>query len=79
MVFSLNSLTTSIKGIYAQKPKEDGYYMMRIKIPGGQLTAKQTHKLQDNISLIVSLTALEENLINVSVTLLLGKLFKCIG
>ena len=34
-------------GIYAQKPKEDGYYMMRIKIPGGQLTAKQTDKLQD--------------------------------
>lgn len=28
-------------GIYAQKPKEDGYYMMRIKIPGGQLSAEQ--------------------------------------
>ena len=34
-------------GIYAQKPKEDGFFMMRIKVPGGQLTSKQIYKLSD--------------------------------
>jgi len=34
-------------GIYAQKPKEDGYFMMRIKIPGGQLNPKQLEKLDE--------------------------------
>lgn len=34
-------------GVYAQKPKEDGYFMMRIKIPGGQLSAEQLEKLHE--------------------------------
>lgn len=34
-------------GIYAQKPKEQGYFMMRIKIPGGKLTLKQLRKLDE--------------------------------
>ncbi len=34
-------------GVYAQKPKEDGYFMMRIKIPGGQLNSVQLRKLND--------------------------------
>lgn len=34
-------------GIYAQKPKEDGFFMMRIKIPGGQLSLKQLRKLDE--------------------------------
>ena len=28
-------------GVYRQKPKDSGYFMMRTKIPGGQLTAAQ--------------------------------------
>jgi ferredoxin-nitrite reductase len=34
-------------GIYAQKPKEAGYFMLRIKIPGGILSAKQATTLND--------------------------------
>lgn len=34
-------------GIYGQKPKEDGYFMMRIKVPGGQLNSKQIYKISD--------------------------------
>lgn len=34
-------------GIYAQKPNADGYYMMRIKIPGGKLSPAQLRKIQD--------------------------------
>jgi ferredoxin-nitrite reductase len=34
-------------GIYAQKPKEDGYFMLRIKIPGGILTSKQAETLSE--------------------------------
>ena len=34
-------------GIYAQKPKEDGYFMMRVKIPGGKLTSAQLRKLDE--------------------------------
>ncbi len=34
-------------GIYAQKPKEDGYFMMRIKIPGGKLTSDQLRKIDE--------------------------------
>ncbi|MGH2748229.1 MAG: nitrite/sulfite reductase [Actinomycetota bacterium] len=29
-------------GIYTQRPETDGYFMMRIRIPGGALTAEQT-------------------------------------
>jgi len=32
-------------GVYAQKPNADGYFMMRIKIPGGQLNAEQVETL----------------------------------
>lgn len=28
-------------GVYTQRPAEDGYFMIRIRIPGGQLTAAQ--------------------------------------
>jgi len=28
-------------GVYRQKPKESGYFMMRTKVPGGQLTSEQ--------------------------------------
>ncbi len=34
-------------GVYAQKPNADGYFMMRIKIPGGQLNALQLRTLCD--------------------------------
>lgn len=34
-------------GVYAQKPKEDGYFMMRIKVPGGKLNNKQLIKLNE--------------------------------
>ena len=29
-------------GLYTQRPETDGYFMLRIRIPGGQLTAAQT-------------------------------------
>jgi ferredoxin-nitrite reductase len=32
-------------GVYRQKPKESGYFMLRIKLPGGQLNAVQATKL----------------------------------
>ncbi len=32
-------------GVYAQKPVSDGYFMMRIKIPGGQLSSLQLRTL----------------------------------
>ena len=28
-------------GVYTQRPAEDGYFMVRIRIPGGQLNANQ--------------------------------------
>jgi ferredoxin-nitrite reductase len=34
-------------GIYAQKPKEAGYFMLRIKIPGGILTTEQAKTLNE--------------------------------
>ena len=34
-------------GIYAQKPNEEGFFMMRIKIPGGQLNSKQVQKIAE--------------------------------
>ena len=34
-------------GVYRQKPKDSGYFMMRTKIPGGQLTATQAIKLSE--------------------------------
>lgn len=32
-------------GVYAQKPKSDGYFMMRVKIPGGVMNAVQARTL----------------------------------
>ena len=32
------------QGVYQQRPK-DGYFMMRIKVPGGRLTSEQLHAL----------------------------------
>ena len=29
-------------GLYTQRPEADGYFMLRIRIPGGQLTSEQT-------------------------------------
>lgn len=34
-------------GVYAQRPKDDGYFMLRVKIPGGKLTALQADKVAD--------------------------------
>ncbi len=34
-------------GVYAQKPNAEGYFMMRVKIPGGQLSPVQLEKLFD--------------------------------
>jgi sulfite reductase beta subunit-like hemoprotein len=34
-------------GIYSQKPPTDGYFMIRIKIPGGILSTKQLFKLNE--------------------------------
>ncbi|HEX5176492.1 MAG TPA: hypothetical protein VFV83_05655 [Chthoniobacteraceae bacterium] len=34
-------------GVYRQKPKESGFFMMRTKIPGGQLTAVRAQKLDE--------------------------------
>lgn len=34
-------------GIYGQKPNAEGYFMMRIKIPGGRLTITQLEKVND--------------------------------
>ncbi len=33
-------------GVYRQKPKDSGYFMLRTKIPGGQITAAQARALQ---------------------------------
>ena len=32
-------------GLYTQRPESDGYFMLRIRIPGGQLTAEQTETI----------------------------------
>ena len=34
-------------GVYRQKPKDSGYFMIRTKVPGGQLTAAQAKKLSE--------------------------------
>jgi ferredoxin-nitrite reductase len=34
-------------GVYRQKPKDSGYFMMRTKIPGGQLSAAQAQVLSE--------------------------------
>ena len=34
-------------GVYRQKPKDSGYFMMRTKIPGGQLSAVRARKLSE--------------------------------
>ncbi len=34
-------------GVYRQKPKDSGYFMLRTKVPGGQLTGAQARKLSD--------------------------------
>jgi ferredoxin-nitrite reductase len=33
-------------GVYRQKPKDSGYFMMRLKLPGGQLNAAQARVVQ---------------------------------
>ena len=33
-------------GVYRQKPKDSGYFMMRLKLPGGQLNAAQVRVVQ---------------------------------
>lgn len=32
-------------GLYQQKPKEDGYFMLRVKIPGGELASAQAREV----------------------------------
>lgn len=32
-------------GLYQQKPKEDGFFMLRVKIPGGELTSAQAREI----------------------------------
>ena len=34
-------------GVYRQKPKDSGYFMLRTKVPGGQLTGAQARKLSE--------------------------------
>lgn len=34
-------------GVYRQKPKDSGYFMMRLRIAGGQLTPEQTAKISE--------------------------------
>jgi len=34
-------------GVYRQKPKDGGYFMMRTKVPGGQITPEQAIKLSE--------------------------------
>jgi len=34
-------------GVYRQKPKDSGYFMMRLRLPGGQITAAQALKLSE--------------------------------
>lgn len=34
-------------GVYRQKPKDSGYFMIRTKVPGGQLNAAQAKKLSE--------------------------------
>lgn len=34
-------------GIYTQRPAEDGFFMVRIRIPGGELTADQLREIAD--------------------------------
>ena len=34
-------------GVYRQKPKDSGYFMLRTKVPGGQLNGAQAAKLSD--------------------------------
>ena len=34
-------------GVYRQKPKDSGYFMLRTKVPGGQLTGAQARKISE--------------------------------
>lgn len=34
-------------GVYRQKPKDSGYFMLRTKVPGGQITPEQAIKLSE--------------------------------
>jgi ferredoxin-nitrite reductase len=34
-------------GVYRQKPKDSGYFMMRLRLPGGQINAAQTAKISE--------------------------------
>src|SRR4029434_5525657 len=33
-------------GVYRQKPKDSGFFMMRIKVPGGQINDEHARSLQ---------------------------------
>src|SRR5688572_10784202 len=32
-------------GLYTQRPEEDGFFMLRIRIPGGRLTSEQAREI----------------------------------
>ncbi|MBA3442814.1 MAG: hypothetical protein H0T92_23445, partial [Pyrinomonadaceae bacterium] len=32
-------------GLYTQRPKEEGYFMLRVKVPNGTLTSDQLERL----------------------------------
>src|SRR4051794_23768791 len=34
-------------GVYQQRPKKDGYFMMRVRIPGGVLTSRQARVIAE--------------------------------
>ncbi|MHA3775541.1 nitrite/sulfite reductase [Verrucomicrobiota bacterium sgz303538] len=34
-------------GVYRQKPKDGGYFMMRLRLPGGQITGAQAKKISE--------------------------------
>src|SRR5947207_9537348 len=34
-------------GVYRQKPKDSGYFMMRLRLPGGQITGDQAIKISE--------------------------------
>src|SRR5690242_17014676 len=34
-------------GVYTQRPESEGYFMMRLKVPGGQVTSAQAKVIAD--------------------------------
>ena len=38
-------------GCYLQKPKTDGYFMMRMRIPSGQFTRTREEKIRKNLQM----------------------------